>query len=71
MKPETFSQRVMLCPESINIGTKTLAEEGPMDVYICIIFFWSKYSCSGAAGVQEIQYFPGRTSFRQPQAGCS
>ena len=38
---------------------------------ICIIFFWSKYSCFGAAGVQDIQYFPGRTSFRQPQTGCS
>jgi hypothetical protein len=30
-----------------------------------------KYSCFGAAGVPEIQYFSGRISFRQPQTGGS
>jgi len=29
-----------------------------------------RYKCLGAAGVQEIRYFPGRASFRQPQTGC-
>ncbi len=30
-----------------------------------------KYSCFGAAGLQEIQYFPSRASFRQPQTGVT
>ena len=63
-----FLKYIIKLSQSLSSGHSALALMGKEPETFGSVY---KYRCFDATGVKEIQYFPGRTSFRQPQTGCS